>query len=282
MPLFFLISGYLLKFKENTAKYSYKSFIISKAKRLLLPYAFWNLLFLIPKILLDIPNSTQTVAKALKALVYPRQNICGYTWFLFALFLAYAVSPVVKAILDKRSVVIKTAAVAACVIFYVLHIGSELFALSDLHKDFLFFVLGYLLGGVPQKQLLPLLKKSLIPAAVVATVTYLPIHHYGIYRLNFIPCAAVLLTLISLGAFITKMPPLLERVALNSFGIYIMHWPVMLAVRTVLHQILGIGCGITATVMVICGYIIPTAILALIHRLPLKRLKKPLKYLLGA
>ena len=53
MPLFFFISGYLLAYNGWTSNKDYSSFIKIKVKRLLLPYFFWNIVFFIPKYLVQ-------------------------------------------------------------------------------------------------------------------------------------------------------------------------------------------------------------------------------------
>ena len=100
MPLFFLISGYLLHYTarrplHQVSMWGWNGFIMKKAYRLLLPYALISTLFFIPKIYLN-----QLVARPVDAswqgyadmLLFPYHNIIDSFWFLPTLFLIYVVA----------------------------------------------------------------------------------------------------------------------------------------------------------------------------------------------
>lgn len=55
----------------------------------------------------------------------------------------------------------------------------------------------------------------------------------------------------------------------------------MLGVRIVLRQLLGLPVPLTVAAMCAAGWLVPVAAAMLLRRLPLKRLRRPVKYLLG-
>lgn len=286
MPLFFLVSGYLLSFKGYLGKRSYSQFVFAKFKRLLIPYLVWNLLFWIPKFFAQnyISDSAPlNMAEVLKAFLFPRQNVWGHTWFLMGLFTVYLSAPLFQKIFQAKRLWISIGAIIVCIVLYILPIDTEFFALSDLHKDLLFFVIGCLLGQIETDTFAKRMKDYriffFIGAIVFSTLSLVWFEQTK--PLHFIPCAFILLAFLSVFVSIKNLPVFLEKLSSYSFSIYITHWPVMITVRIVLYQILNCGVLLTAVSMSVLGYIIPILVIIMIRKLPLKRFKEPLKYLLG-
>lgn len=82
MPLFILISAYLSAEKKIT---SFKQFILKRTKRLLLPYIFFGILYL-----LIFSGELSYSSIALKLF----QGDVGHLWFLYALFFIQIVAPI--------------------------------------------------------------------------------------------------------------------------------------------------------------------------------------------
>lgn len=286
IPLFFLISGYLLSYNGWLRNRSYGAFIGKKTLRLLLPYVVWNLVFLVPKILAAsvITDAAPTdLMGLLKAFIYPRQNVLGHTWFLLGLFEVFLIAPVLKKLLTGK-LWGKVVTVIAAAVLYVLPLNSELFAISDLHKDLLFFVLGCLLGQIPGERFVALMGKWKWPAVAGAVVTSVAalIWWDATVTVRFIPCGFILLAMLSLAAQVKQLPEKLQRIGADSFAIYIMHWPVMLVVRVAVYQILGMPVAVTAALMSVLGWVIPVFVIWLVRKIPAKWIQKSAKYLLGA
>ncbi len=286
MPLFFLISGYLLSFKGYQGEKSYIKFIFNKSKRLLLPYFIWNIIFWVPKFLFQDYLSDKVsfnVLDILKAFVFPRQNVWGHTWFLVALFIVYLATPLFQKLFETKKVWISTIAIVFCIFLYILPINTEFLALSDLHKDLLFFVIGCLLGQMRSDKFIIVMKRfrlGFICGAILFSIISL-IWYEQTKPLHFIPCIFILMTFLSISTSIESLSPFFEKLASFSFGIYIMHWPIMILVRILFYQLLNLSVAITAIAMSILGYLIPVIILIVLRALPFKKIKKPLKYLLG-
>ena len=118
----------------------------------------------------------------------------------------------------------------------VLPFDTEIMTLSDLHKGLLFFVVGCLMGQLSQDKLVSIMKRSrlfLILGTVLSSVISL-VWYDETKPFHFITCTFILLSLVSIFVAAKKIPIFWERLSSCSFAIYILHWPVMLAVRVVL------------------------------------------------
>jgi fucose 4-O-acetylase-like acetyltransferase len=94
MPLFFFISGYLLRYTQTDVSTLRSSFLTRKARRLLLPYLIISSLVFVPKALM----STYAVRPIrlswhdyFDQLLYPYHNVLGAYWFLPTLMLIFVV-----------------------------------------------------------------------------------------------------------------------------------------------------------------------------------------------
>lgn len=285
MPLFFMISGYLLAYKGYLRKWSYGKFILEKVKRLLVPWFFWNslvwMIIIVYKFV--ISKSSFNWSDMLIGFIEPRANALTVTWFLFALFVVYLAAPLFQGILNFKNPIGIAITLTICITLYILPLNTELFALSDLHKDLLFFVVGCLLGQMEADKFETLMKRSriwLIAGAVTFSAVSL-VWYEQTKMFHFIPCAFILLSFLSVFVSIKELSLFLTTIASYSFGIYIMHWPVMMVARALMQR-LGAGTVLTATIMIILGYFVPVLALFVIRTLPFKKIKVPLKYLLGA
>lgn len=285
MPLFFMISGYLLSYKGYLNGRLYKKFVLIKVKRLLVPYIVLNsfvwLIMLIYQFISG--NVSLRISEILVGFIRPRTNALTYTWFLFALFVVYLAAPIFQKLLNKQKPMLVTIIFAVCLALYMLPIKTELFALSDLHKDLLFFVLGCMLGQMKQENFILTMNRFrlwfIIGAILFSTVTLVWYEESRMF--HFIPCTFVLMAFLSIFVCVNKLPSPFEKLASCSFGIYIMHWPVMMFVRILFRSLLGVNIALTAFAMCIFGYVIPILIIFIIRALPFNKIKAPLKYLLG-
>lgn len=98
MPMFFFISGYLLRYAHGNLKgmrlVGHGGYLTRRAHRLLLPYVVLSTLVFIPKTLMS--NYTVRVVhlnwhEYLYQLLYPYHNVLAAFWFMPTLFLTFAV-----------------------------------------------------------------------------------------------------------------------------------------------------------------------------------------------
>lgn len=101
MPLFFLISGYLFN-ERNTVK----QFVVKKVRTLYIPFIFWNIIFTVVELKLQINQFSQkafcdriieiilTIGKS--------GSFLGATWFLASLFVVSVVYKIIDTYLPKK------------------------------------------------------------------------------------------------------------------------------------------------------------------------------------
>ncbi len=284
MPLFFLVSGYLLSYKGWLGKRSYADFIKNKFVRLLIPYLFWNIIFVIPKYLLQgflADDLVFELSEFVNILICPRDSIWGHTWFLVALFWVYLCTPLWKRIVEARNKWVFPLVMLVGVGMYILPIDTKVFCLNDLHKDWLFFIMGCYLGKMKVEDFEIKMQKNASFIGVLAVVTsIISLTFYDLEWFKFIPCTFILLAFIWIS-FLFDSKRTINTLAKKSFGIYIMHWPIMIVCRIVLLQIMELPIAIVVISVVLAGYLIPNLIISILQRINWGRLELPMKVLLG-
>lgn len=83
MPLFFFISAFLQRRKEQRQPHCYeKKYLLMRISGLLIPYLIFSFVFWISKVLMSVVvNNTVTIKDLLLIVVYPLSTL----WFLYAL-----------------------------------------------------------------------------------------------------------------------------------------------------------------------------------------------------
>ena len=117
MPLFFILSGFLLTIREYYSKETWKMLIIKKARGLLLPYIIWGLIysafsFKHSVFILYGTRETLINAESLTSL-----------WFLPVMFLAFLLSELILQIAgksEKPNLVIATGIIGTAVIGFLI------------------------------------------------------------------------------------------------------------------------------------------------------------------
>ena len=290
MPLFFFISGYLFVYSNGLQRKGYKTFMKEKFWRLLFPYLVLNIIFVVPKFL----SSTfinDKVEFSLEYFIYiflaPRANIWGHLWFLFALFLVYAISPIFGAVKNKNNKICWIVLILFCIAIYIFKpIHTDWFAINDLQKDLLFFVLGMLLTYVPINEI-----KNKLTGIRFALLLLLDIilsvlwgYHKDIQIIQLLVGIITIFILFSFPIIFNVKSKLIERQAKYSFAIYIMHWPVILMVRILMYQILNINSLISFFLMLLGGYLVPNLIIYIANKIKKKYnigKSKVIYYLIG-
>lgn len=284
MPLFFMISGYLLSHNGWQKNKTYGEFIINKFKRLIIPYFVWNVIFVFPKMLFENYISDSVSSNPLmifKTFIYPRQSIWGHTWFLVGLFLLYLLTPIWKRLFANNSLIYTFLILG--IILYCLPLNTEFLCISDLHKNTLFFMLGLYLGTIQVDKFLSAMRRTKylwLVLSIVLSAVFL-YWYEPLSMLRFLPCFFILMALLSFSCGTKELSPRAIELSKLSFGIYIMHWPAMLACRVLLYQIFKFDTTVTVVVMIATGYGIPLLIIWILRKIPNESIKRPLRYLLG-
>lgn len=138
---FVLISGYTFFFLKNEKdRYSkYKNFILSKMKRLLVPYVFILCVWVIPIAKYFFEYDAKEIVNRFLLGTAPNQ-----LWFLLMLFWVYAISWLLNSVLKKSYVI----GLLIVVVFYGVgvignHITYDYFNFWSACKYLLFFWIGY-------------------------------------------------------------------------------------------------------------------------------------------
>lgn len=246
MPLFFGVSGYLFSFNGGFEhKGGYWRTLEGKASRLLLPYVIWNLLFIAPKILMaDYTNDQVELTPQYfgMLMLFPRNNILGHTWFLFALFEMFVIAIILEKWRKNKLLWIPVASVLVVVNCFC--VTERFLAVGDLMKNGIFFWIGLLLGSVDISKL----KETATSRSVViwtAAITVLCTIVWLFTRDGFnstMPVNTLLLgfaVIFMIGILQMRLSisgKFIDFVSQNSFAIYIMHWPILMVIRLVVYQ----------------------------------------------
>lgn len=270
MPLFFLVSGYLFSFNGGFGhKGGYWGTIKGKIIRLLVPYIIWNVLFIVPKIMMaDYTNDQVELTPEYYGMLmlYPRNNILGHTWFLFALFEMFIIAIAFEKWKKNRLLWIPVA--CALAVLNCFGVTDRFLAIGDLMKNGIFFWIGLLLGTVDVEELKRMTTdKSLFIfgwVIIVGCTVIWAIRHNG-YE-NTMPVNTLLLGLsiiLMLGVLQIKLGihgPLIEFVSRNSFAIYIMHWPILMVIRFIFYQKMHLAPIPTMLIMFVGGFAIAAGV----------------------
>lgn len=236
VPLFFLISGYLLLSKQEDLQ----TFFRKRASRILIPFLVWSIVY-------DVQNSDAFVSGVtleailkmfIRILRGPRE---GHLWFFYSLIGLYLLTPILRVFIAKarNSEILYYIAlwfIAMPILFIVeaftpLKNGFEIYYTGGYVG---YFLLGYLLGGLETK---PPLLWSALGLFIIGFIFTFAVFYLNLFpqenELVFRSYPSLNIILMSLGAFILvktmgeKISPQLARLSSEagrvSFGIYLIH-----------------------------------------------------------
>ncbi len=158
MPLFILISGYLFYLTRLYSrasqdaginkKWSYKSIILDKLKRLGIPFIVFTILAMAMKVLFpdNMARSTSfSIGEFFHALIYPREGPLMEMWFVAVIMWMFILTPVWEWSFKSVSRIITLSFILLLFNLFTkyLHLGSFL-CLNDTAKFGLYFYLGML------------------------------------------------------------------------------------------------------------------------------------------
>jgi len=267
MPLFFFIGGYLFYYTNKNRVINYKPFIKKKFKRLIIPYLFWNTLFIFPKFILT-PFLSNKITLNFNTLLInyftPRLNIWCHMWFLFAMFIVYCFAPFIKKIYEKN-IYIFMIIVLSFSLASIFPFKTDFFALADLSKNTIFFLLGIMIFDKREILKNKNVNLSLIILFIISFLIWLK---YDIRLTSFILAFFTLILLLIVGLLLKNIKN--NIISNNNMILYLFHWPFMITIRIVLYQVLNINYVFVSLIMLIVGIIGPLLMIYIINKYKLK------------
>lgn len=251
MPLFFFISGFL--FQNSLYKYEYIEFIKNKMMRLLIPYILLNLIFLLPKAALGAIVGDKISIGFYDIFIMfltPRENIWGHTWFMFCLFLVYTLYPLWKMIICKHLWIL------TFIVLLIISLWSPkiyFMTISDFTFNLLFFFFGIVLFQY-RKQLSSLSTKQIFFLVISMVMLSISLQsYYNVKLIRILLAVVIIFTLYCLGYIFEFKSVLFTFISKNSFWIYLLHWPFMLATRVIFLR-MGISANLVVMLMILVGF----------------------------
>lgn len=291
MPLFFLVSAYLFSYYGGFShKGGYKATLWAKFERLIIPYIIWNALFIAPKYFLtdySVDHIELTPDYFFHIMLSPRDNILGHTWFLFALFEMFILAILFEKLKMNKRLWIPVAMILLGVNCF--GVQERFLAVGDLMKNGIFFWVGLLLGTMDLSKLTEWAKdKSIILAmlfiSIEGTIAW-AFNHDGVNSPLLVnTCFLGFSVILLLGTIQIKYGfnnPFIEFVSVNSFAIYIMHWPILMVIRAVVRHTLLLPPMICMLTMFLGGLVIASVLAYLIRKMNWPVMKGIRKYVFG-
>ena len=279
MPLFFFISGYLLKY-SNTRKgiqlsdmpvFGKNGFITGKVRRLLVPYVIISSVAFIPKTMMSaiaLRPVDMSVWSYLGMLLYPHTNVIGYFWFLPPLFLIFCFTLLAA----KTKVNINDSLLIVCLIAVsIVNPGTGFLGLDSALYNAVFFAAGYMF----RKHMLETVvgRHSATAAAVTFTVSvalmYAP--DTGI-RYLLTSFNGILMSVALAHLYVAGRMRFLDHLDGASYTIYLLSWFPQVASQQILMSLVpGITWHVTPVLAFFSGLYVPLAV----HRWVRKQCDKP-------
>lgn len=279
MPLFFFISGYLLKY-SNTRKGIQLSdmpalgkdgFITGKARRLLVPYVIISSVVFIPKTMMSaiaLRPVDMSVWSYLGMLLYPHTNVIGYFWFLPSLFLIFCMAYIAAKTKAKTN---DSLLIVCLIAVSIVNPGTGFLGMDSALYNAVFFAAGYMF----RKHMLETVvgRHSATAAAVTFTVSvalmYAP--DTGI-RYLLTSFNGILMSVALAHLYIAGKMRFLDHLDGATYTIYLLSWFPQVASQQILMSLVpGITWHVTTALAFFSGLYVPL----MVHRWVRKRSGSP-------
>lgn len=279
MPLFFFISGYLLKY-SNTRKGIQLSdmpalgkdgFITGKARRLLVPYVIISSVVFIPKTMMSaiaLRPVDMSVWSYLGMLLYPHTNVIGYFWFLPSLFLIFCMAYIAAKTKAKTN---DSLLIVCLITVSIVNPGTGFLGLDSALYNTVFFAAGYMF----RKHMLETVvgRHSATAAAVTFTVSVALMYapdtgvRYLLSSFN-----GILMSVALAHLYIAGKMRFLDHLDGATYTIYLLSWFPQVASQQILISLVpGITWHVTTALAFFSGLYVPL----MVHRWVRKRSVSP-------
>lgn len=227
MPLFFSISGFLFYYSINKQK-NFKPFFTKKVKRLLIPFLVIGIFWMIPiKVLIDYSgyqnlNLLQIIGKLFLG------TDSGHLWYLPTLFIIFVIVYCLRKILNKKyDILIALILLATSYISIYINVYPYLNqALCYLY----YFYIGFLINKNQGKNINLSL---LILLMLISLILLLMFKNTRLLEFIF----STLFIIFVYKTMTSKENQLIKTISDNSYGIYLLHSPLVYITYTYLANI---------------------------------------------
>lgn len=270
MPLFFFISGYLLRNSvlrsgKMLGAYCDWRFVLKKAKRLLLPYWLLSSLVFLPKSLMGnfagrpVDASFESYAYML---LHPLENVISIFWFLptlFFIFMLAAFGGKVACLLKLRKGCLLALAVSFSLTFFFERYSTDLLDYPGVLAFLFFFVLGYAFRGVDWSVVS---RRAFVVFPLSAALTFvaflIPENIPGLDVL--FACNGILMSLALAEIYCGGSFRFFKPFYGCSYTVYLFSWFFQVASQQVFLSVTGLPWGCGTALAITLGFFGPFAI----------------------
>lgn len=166
MPLFMALSGAIFQLGILGGKYSsIRPFLANKVLRLLVPYLFVGLIFLIPSIFLFCQINTSISTLYLNFLL---GIDCRHLWYLLALFEIFLLHYTLSALFRNKSILFISSILTAVLFAHYVHF--DLFCIHMAIRYYPYFILGTMMPETTRKRVKNIIPILIVSVVVIATI----------------------------------------------------------------------------------------------------------------
>ena len=249
VPAFIFISGYWTAKKPIRSLQDYKTFLIRRLTRVLIPYLFWSFLFLAYA---AIRTGDVNVQKIIFKLLTGRASFPYFFIILIAQF--YVITPLLHHI-NRRSyglMLVLILNIMTLLLRYLsrLHFNFWFPSVSPFYSWIIFYEIGLLVGRSDNKIfaakkvrffILPALLVCLLISELEGTIILSKYGNFGfaahaLKYSTFMYSVCIIFAFLFVREHFYHWPKLLVTIGYRSFGIYLIHVPVLTCVVRVLKE----------------------------------------------
>ena len=292
VPIFFMLSGYLLLSKEEDIL----TFFKKRAAKIIIPFFVWSIIYDIyfSNSFGDVFTLNAVLKMLLRILRGPR---AGHFWFFYALIGLYFFTPILRVFVAKakKSDIIYYLSLwfITIPVFFILEQFTPLkngFELYYFTGYVGYFLLGIYLGRM---QTTPYLMRIALGLIIIGAVSTFAVYYLNLppidNKLPFRSYQSLNIILMTIGAFILlkatgeRMRPSLahfsEKVSRSSFGIYLIH-PIILIWMSSGWEALGYSTSTGPSIVIIpfvavIAFLLSWGITFVMRKIPLLRIIVP-------
>jgi fucose 4-O-acetylase-like acetyltransferase len=232
MPLFVSISGAIYYYlRQEIGKYKDgKKFLLDKAKRLMIPYIFFGILYVAPVMVGFNFTEDNFIKYAIKGIILSANS--RHLWYVFMLFNAFVIVYFTEKYVNKMH---KLLSIAGIFVIYLMSVKlPNILQIKDTAEYLIYFYLGYLFQA--NKNILATKLKfnkvTVVLAFMLNVITlYLSLNiQTKWFIINTISLCSAVFGMISVYSIINMLfntnifnAKLYKELKRNSFGIYLFH-----------------------------------------------------------